>query len=390
MNTELSLAAHLPSTARSALVLTGGGARGAYQIGVLKAISEQFPDLHYPFPIICGTSAGALNAAGIAGGGEIFRHSIEHLERLWAELRTEQIFRSDYWGMARRMGNFLRSFMSGENGEAPASMLDNTPLRAFVSENINLEQMRHNITHRDLRALCVTACGYHSGQSVSFFEAEPGVAGWNLGQRAGVPAQLGIEHLMASSAIPTLFPAEPIGEEYYGDGVVRNMAPLSPAIHLGAERILIIGVSANRVCSTVRRAHGRFPKLPTIMEQMINGAFLDTVDNDIDRALMINDLLPLIEQEKLLHRRPDLRPLDLLVISPSVAIDDLASRHVNLLPKPIKQFLGLNKGPYGSISMASYLLFESAFTRELITLGYHDAQVHARQIETFLTQRSLD
>lgn len=366
------------------LVMTGGGARGAYQVGVLKAISDLMPDLHYPFPIICGASAGAINAVGLGGSGDIFRHSVEQLERLWISLKTPEVYRSDYWGMAKRMGHFLRAFMSGEDNEIPASMLDNSPLKGFLERHVDLPRLSYNIDHSDIRAVCVTACGYKSGQSVSFFQAKKDVPGWHLGQRVGVPTTLNVDHLLASSAIPTIFPPVKINREHFGDGVVRNMAPLSPAVHLGANRILVIGVSANRVCTTSRRPVQTFPKLPQIMEHLLNGAFIDVVENDIDKALLINDLLRLIPEETLEASNISLRPIDMLVISPSEPIDEIAARHVGELPKPVRQFLGVNKpNAESGASMASYLLFEGPFLKELIQLGYRDAQDHARQLEAF-------
>lgn len=369
---------------RAGVVLTGGGARGAYQVGVFKAISDLLPDLHYPFPIICGSSAGAINAVGLGCSGDIFRHSVERLEALWSGLETAHVYRSDYWGMAKRMGHFLKAFMGGEDNEIPASMLDNSPLRDFLTTAMDLKRLKYNIDHSDIRAVCVTACGYKSGQSVSFFQAEHGVEGWHLGQRVGIRTELSVDHLMASSAIPTIFPPVKIHREYFGDGVVRNMAPLSPAIHLGADRILVIGVSANRVCTMTRRPAVDFPKLPQIMEHLLNGAFIDVVENDIDKALLVNQLLNLIPESTLEENNINMRPIDMLVISPSEPIDEIAARHVSTLPKPVRQFLGQNKpNPEGGASMASYLLFEGPFLKDLVALGYRDAQAHARQIEAF-------
>ncbi|ABC32755.1 predicted esterase of the alpha-beta hydrolase superfamily [Hahella chejuensis KCTC 2396] len=370
------------------LVLTGGGARAAYQVGVLKAISDQLPDLHYPFPIICGASAGGINAVGLASSGDIFRHSVERLDSLWSELRTEQVYRSDFWGMAKRMGHFVKSFLSGDDKEIPASMLDNAPLRDFLVTHTDFTRLREAIASPEgIRAVCLTACGYRSGQSVSFFEASPDVQGWHLGQRVGVRCELEVDHLLASAAIPTIFPPVRINREYFGDGVVRNMAPLSPAVHLGCDRILVIGVSANRVCAPVRRTSGKYPSLAQIMEHMLNGAFIDTMENDIDRALIINQLLKLVPEESLREAGISMRPLEMLVISPSQPIDEIAARHAGELPKAVRQFLGQGKpNQEGGASLASYLLFEGPFMRDLIKLGYQDAQAHARQIENFFSQ----
>ncbi|OZG71363.1 alpha/beta hydrolase [Hahella sp. CCB-MM4] len=375
---------HSSHPSKAALVLTGGGARAAYQVGVLKAISDQLPDLHFPFPIICGTSAGAINAIGLAATGDIFRHSVEHLEELWSELKTDKVYRSDFWGMTRRMGYFIKAALGGEEREMPASMLDNSPLREFLTSHINFNQLSDNIRERGVDAVCITACGYRSGQSISFFQGKDHISGWHLGQRVGVKTMMTIEHLMASSAIPTIFPPVKINREYFGDGVVRNMAPLSPAVHLGSDRILLIGVSANRVMAPVRKKHEKFPPLAYIMEHMLNGAFIDVIENDVDKALLINQLIKAIPPANLEKFGIDLRPLEILNISPSQPIDELAAAHIQELPATVRKFVGQNNdSPEGGASLASYLLFEGGFMRDLIKLGYMDAQSHARQIENF-------
>lgn len=366
------------------LILTGGGARGAYQAGVLKAIAEQFPDFHYPFPVICGSSAGALNAVGLSAGGEIFRHSVEHLERLWLQLSSDTVYHANYWAMAKSVGQFVRGFMSGAGIDVPGSLLDNTPLREFLLKEVDFNRLSENIEQRDIRAVSVTACGYRSGQSVSFFQGEPDIPAWRSGQRIGVPTRLGIDHLMASSAIPTLFPPVRINREYFGDGVVRNMAPLSPAVHLGADRILVVGVSANKTVRNARKSTFTVPKLPHILEHLINGMFIDIVEHDVDRVSLINTILTHADVPQNVADEFGLRYIETLVISPSKPIDEIAIHHVKALPAPVRQFFGLNKEPIeGGVSLASYLLFESEFMRDLIALGYQDAKRQAKEIALF-------
>jgi NTE family protein len=369
------------------VILTGGGARAAYQAGVLKAISEQFPGFDYPFPVICGSSAGALNAVGLGGGGEIFRHSIEELESLWLNLKSNDVYRTDYWALAKNMGQFVKGFMSGDGIDVPGSMLDSAPLRELLKKKANFKQLSTNIEHHDIKAVSVTCCGYRSGQSVSFFQAEQGIQPWQSGQRIGVRTDLNIDHLMASSAIPTLFPPVKINREYFGDGVARNMAPLSPAVHLGADRILVIGVSANKTNRHIRKETRKEPKLPHILEQVINGMFIDVVESDVEKVAMINTLLSKVDKPQKVADELGLRFIDTLVINPSQAIDEIAIKYVQKLPGPIKQFFGLNKPPFeGGVSLASYLLFEGDFMRDLISLGYKDAQAQAREIDAFFNR----
>ena len=368
------------------LILTGGGARAAYQAGVLKAISDQFPGFDYPFPVICGSSAGALNAVGLGGGGEIFRHSVEKIETLWAQLSSDNVYRSDYWSLAKNMGQFVKGFVSGDGIDIPGSMFDSSPLRKFLKKEVDFDQLTHNIKHHDIRAVSVTCCGYRSGESVSFFQGESDLKGWQSSQRVGVKTQLTLDHLMASSAIPTIFPPVKINREYFGDGVARNMAPLSPAVHLGASKILVIGVSANSVVKNIRKECKHEPKLPHILEHVINGMFIDVVENDIEKVELVNKLLSKTSNPNEVSEELGLRQIDTLLINPSQPIDEIAIRHINKLPSPIKQFFGLNKQPIeGGVSLASYLLFDGGFMNELIELGYKDAKKQAKELDLFFS-----
>jgi NTE family protein len=371
------------------LILTGGGARAAYQAGVLKAISDQFPGFDYPFPIVCGSSAGALNAVGIGAGGEIFRHSIEQVESLWLHLTSKNVYRSDYWSLAKNMGQFVKGFVSGDGIDIPGSLFDCSPLRKLLESEVDFNQLNHNIQHNDIKAVSVTCCGYRSGQSVSFFQGEAGLKGWESGQRLGVRTQLTIDHLMASSAIPSIFPPVKINREYFGDGVARNMAPLSPAVHLGADRILVVGVSANKTTRQIRKECKTQPRLPQILEHVMNGMFIDVVENDVEKIGLINTLLNKAATPKQVSEELGLRFIETLVINPSQPIDEIAIKYIDRLPAAIRAFFGLNREPVeGGVSLASYLLFEGEFLRDLITLGYRDAKKQAKGIETFFNHEN--
>ena len=371
------------------LILSGGGARAAYQVGVLKAISDQFPGFDYPFQVICGSSAGALNAVGLGSGGEIFRHSIEKVEALWMHISSDKVYKSDYWALARNMGQFVKGFVSGDGIDVPGSMFDSSPLRKFLKSEVDFAQLTNNIQHNEIRAVSVTCCGYRSGQSVSFFQGEDDLEGWQSGQRIGVKTELTLDHLMASSAIPTIFPPVKIHREYFGDGVTRNMAPMSPAVHLGADRILVIGVSANRSNRHARKETRNQPRLPHILEHVINGMFIDVIENDIEKAEIINSLLARAPDPEAIARDMNLRRIETLAINPSEPIDEIAIKYINKLPGPIKQFFGLNKEPVeGGVSLASYLMFEGGFMNELIQLGFKDAKKQAKQLDEFFKNDS--
>jgi len=366
------------------LMLTGGGARAAYQAGVLKAISQQYSGLDNPFRVICGSSAGALNAVGLAAGSDNFTSSIEQVEDLWLGLRSNQIYRTDYWALAKNIGQFAKGFVSGDGIDVPGSMFDSSPLRTLIESEIDFKQLSRNIKRDKIKAVSVTCCGYRSGQSVSFFQGQSGIEGWESGSRLGVRTKLTQNHLMASSAIPTLFPPVKINREYFGDGIARNVAPLSPAVHLGADRILVIGVSANATNRHIRKTCKKQPNLPHILEHVINGMFIDVVENDVEKVGLINKLLSKFDNPDEIARDFGMRVIDTLAINPSEPIDEIAIRHVQNLPGPIRQFFGLNKLPIeGGVSLASYLLFEGGFMKELIELGYKDAQNQSREISDF-------
>lgn len=366
------------------VVLTGGGARAAYQVGVLRAISDMYPDSHYPFDVIIGTSAGAINAAALAGGGGIFRHNVSRLEHLWSELSVERVYNSGSMAILRNMTSVARKLVSGGEQKNSLSLLNNAPLRRMLEKELDFDAIHETIESGNLRALGLNACGYTSGQNLCFFEASDGLESWNIGQRAGARTQLSLDHVMASSAIPTLFKPVRINREYFGDGVTRQMAHISPAIRLGAEKILIIGVSANRTVAPRRPDHPGVPTFGQIMSHVFNGLFLDTLDYDIDRLRVINELVELIPEEKREKAGVSLKPIDLLDISPSQPLEDIAEQYMDGLPAMLRTLAGVPEdGNVAGASLASYLLFDHRFCRDLIELGYRDAQSKSRDIAEF-------
>ena len=370
---------------KAGIVLTGGGARAAYQVGVLRAISDMYPGSGYPFEVIVGTSAGAINAMSLAGGGSIFRHSVSRLEALWSELTIDQVFYTGTYSILGNMTRVARKLVSGGHQSRTMSLLNNTPLRKLLERELDLAAVRETLDSGALRAVGVNACGYATGQNICFFDSHSNIESWSSGQRAGCRTELTLSHVLASSAIPTLFPPVKVNREYFGDGVTRQMAHVSPALRLGAERVLVIGVSSNSMCSPKRPDHPGVPGFGQVMSHVFNGMFLDTLDYDIERLRIINQLVDMIPDRKLAASGLDLRPVELLDISPSEPIEDLAVPYMDRLPALLKPMTGVPEegGDPTGASLASYLLFDKGFAQDLISLGYRDAQSHSKQIERF-------
>lgn len=369
--------------AKKALVLSGGGARGAYQVGVLRAIANLLPHQSpNPFQIITGASAGSLNAAAVASSAQRLRTGVRALEYVWKNISSEQVYRLDSSGLISNASNWVFSFLSNRRRNTPTSLLDNAPLEALLEKVIKFDRVTRNIERGFIQALAVTASGYSSGESVSFYQGVAGLKNWEHPHRIGIRTQLTIKHLMASTAIPTLFPAVRINREYFGDGAIRQLAPLSPAIQLGADRILAIGVS-----SKSRRPEKGFepthPSLTQILAHILNSAFVDTMTNDIEILRRYNRMVPLIPPELAAKERVlRLRNIDLLDITPSENLNDIASDYFDSLPRALKLFVR----DAGSSTVLSLLMFEKCYTSRLIELGYNDAMEKEQEILAFFRE----
>ena len=376
------------SNGTRALILTGGGARAAYQIGALLAINRlRGKSERNPFPIICGTSAGAINAAGLACQADNFRQATGSLNTFWRHMRTADIYRVDAASVAAAGARWLAVLTTGWlTGRAPRSLLDNAPLASLLKRHIDFPGIERSIESRALRALNITASGYDSGESINFFQAPPEVLPWQRSQRLGLRTTLGTEHLLASSAIPFIFPAVRIHREYFGDGSMRQFAPLAPAIHLGADRLLVIG--ATRASEQRRRGEygdSDYPSLAQIAGHALSSIFLDGLSVDIERIQRINRTLAAMPEALRQQQGVSLRPIETLVISPSQSLDRIAAEQASSLPWTIRKLLGglgaMN--PQGG-ALTSYLLFEKNFTRRLIDLGYADTLAQSEAVGSFL------
>lgn len=369
------------------LILTGGGARAAYQVGVLRAIARIMPrGAANPFQIISGTSAGAINATALAVDAGDFKHAVRRLLLVWRNFRTHDVYRTDPIRVMRIGLRWLLALALGGLGRHnPRSLLDNTPLRELLTEYLDFSAIQARIDTGELHALSVTASGYASGQSVSFFQGAESIAHWEFARRAGARANIGLDHLMASTAIPLLFQPVRVNRGYFGDGSMRQIAPVSTALHLGAEKILVIA-GGGVVGKPPRDKAGPVPpSLAQIAGYVLNGLFLDSLEVDLERLNRINSVIATAHSQGDSLPGLPLRHVDCLVFSPSQDIDQIAARHRHHLPATIHFLLrGLGARKRSGSNLISYLLFERSYCRALIALGYHDAMRRREEILAFL------
>jgi NTE family protein len=376
------------------LVMSGGGARGAYQAGVLRRIGEikRIRTRGNPFPIIGGSSAGAINGCALAVGSNEFPSATKLLAELWSNLKPSDVFRCDLATQAHNSLTWILdlSFGGVTGGGNAHSLLDATPLRHFLFRHLDCDRIEGNIKRGNLYAFEISATNYNSGKSYLFIQGKKGHPMWNRSRRVTLATKITVEHVCASAAIPLVFGPVKLqtakGTAFFGDGCVRMQQPLSPVIRLGAEKILAIGVRCENLEHQEEAAEHGDPSLAEIMGVLFNVMFLDHLATDIEHLQRLNELLGNghISQSGT-EGCEKVRPLRTLLVTPSVDLSDLAEKHQKDMPYLIQYFINsLGRGRGSCSDLMSYLLFTSKYTRDLVEIGYHDADGRIDEIETFL------
>jgi NTE family protein len=359
---------------RLGLVLTGGGARSAYQVGVLKGVADLLRrGSACPFPIITGTSAGAVSAIALASDAAHFRRSVYAIERVWRDFRVHQVFKADAASMLKSGLHWMLALMSGGYlVHPPHSLFDNTPLWDLLRAQLHFDGIPRSLYKKHLHSIGICATSYAEADSVTFYASASTIEPWARVFRKGARVQLTLDHLMASLAIPFMFRPVLLTGQYYGDGAMRQISPLSPAIHLGADRLFIIGVNDPAPTGHEPKPKALEPTFGQMFGFMLDSLFMDQLHADLERISRYNET-------------SDNRRIEFLVMTPSQDVNEIARRHAHELPRSLRalmRMMGANTP--ASTLLLSYLLFERGFTRELIELGYADARARADEIRTFL------
>ena len=369
------------------LVLTGGGARAAYQVGALRALAELFGNGPLPFPVVCGVSAGAINGSSLAAEADDFPRAVKHLTDTWLSLTPEHVYRTDALSLVSIGSGWFRGLTAG--GTQPPRrynhLLDTSPLRELLGREIPFEAIRENVARGLVRGVAISATNYETGTSVTFFDGAPEMKPWARSRRMGVKTPITLDQVMASAAIPIFFPPVQVGGSWFGDGGVRLTAPMSPALHLGADRVLVIGIRHPRTAeeTVVINEAAQRDDLPLsqILGVLMNAVFLDSLEPDIERVERVTEMLDTIQRPADSH----LRPVHILLLQPSQDLAALASDQVMRFPRTLRFLLkGLGVSQKGGSDLLSYLAFEQQYIERLVTLGYDDTRARFEEIRGFM------
>lgn len=377
---------HATGNGGLALVMSGGGARAAYQVGLLRVLGQRFP--HFAPPILTGVSAGAINAAFLAAHEGDFEQRSAQLKRLWSELSPEQVYRI---GSLELASNVLRTGLKLISGglirtRRRYSLVDTSPLRTLLQRELGspdgtMPGIQRNIEAGRLRSVAITASSYTTGQSITFIEGH-GAEAWESGHRRSTPCQLQVEHVMASASLPLLFPAVRVDQHWYGDGGIRLTAPLSPAVHLGARAIIAISTRYNRSANEAREpAVQDYPPIAQMAGVLLNAIFLDLFDADAVTLERMNRLVAMLPPGE----RGPLHTVDLLIMRPSRDLGRMANEYEARLPRALRFMTrGLGTRETRSNDLLSLIMFQQDYLQRLIELGEEDAERRFAELEAFL------
>lgn len=371
---------------RFAIVLTGGGARGAYQVGVLKALAEITEKKPVAFPVITGVSVGAINAAALASNFDDFKYSVRLIEKFWRKLHIKDVLDARITTvLLNGFRMFLSEFFPVFRRNTPKSLFENDPLRQSILKGLDFSSISRSIVEKELYSIGITCSGYSSGNAKTFFEAASNVPDWQRERREGKRGHLTVDHVMASSALPLLFPAVKINNEYFGDGSLRLTSPLAPSIHLGGTRLLIVGTrDIIQATSLEEGTVSQYPTVGDLTGYALDTIFHDNLDADIERLQRINQTLKLIPRES--RENTPLRHIETLVINPSQNLTHMALRYRHEMPRTMKWILASQGSSMKVGMLESYLLFETGYIGSLIDLGYQDTMAIREDILQFLKE----
>lgn len=363
-------------TAKIGLVLTGGGARAAYQVGVLRALSVITKYEKSPFSIISGFSAGAINGTWLASRCEDFDGATKNMWDTWASMTTDKVFTTDSISLLSIAFRWLKDRSLGgliQKRSQINFLLDTAPLEEFIKTNIDFEALNTHIEMDRLRGVVVTAANYRTGHSTAFYNGSAQIQDWKKFNRVSIRTKIKPEFVMASAAIPIFFPPILVGDSFYGDGMIRLNAPLSPSIHMGAEKLLIIGIRGPRPSFQSNGQYANTISVSEIAGTILNGLFFDSLDADLDRMQRVNRTLSVMSVEELQQLPDQLRKIPILNLNPTEEMANLPANEMTRLPGTLNYFLrGIGVTPHKGRDLLSYLSFDPDYLQSLLKLGYED------------------